>query len=330
MGKFKVKNDLQKLSLDLYECKVTKYSDAEAEDVLRNAINEACGGSFSKNTYMDNKGKVFQILEDTLSISTGYLLYEKFEEFADIHDVELGDTIEFMIEDTSLFKVSTVAVGNRDIRRQKLYGKKLTVSVEKLAIKIYEDLDRFLAGRINWGAMIDRVTDSFVNEIGRRICNAVYASYNDLQDPYKVTMGGTFNEDKLTDAVAHVEASTGKPARIYGVKAALGKITTAQVSDDMKNTRNQLGYYGIFKGTPMTMLPQGHLAGTSDFAISNDYLIVAPDGEKIVKVLLEGESTVEESPKGDSRHDESIEFLMARKVGVAAIKANNYAIVKFS
>ena len=328
MAKFKVKNEIQKLSLDLYKGNVEKYSNEEANEVLRQAINDACGGTFTKNTFMDNKGKVFQILEDTLSIATGYTLYERFEDLAEIHDVALGDTIEFTIEDTDLFKISTISVGNRDIRRQKLYGKKLTVSVEKLAVKIYEDLDRFLAGRINWANMIDRVVASFAHEIGIRIYNSVYSAYDSLTAPYQVAMSGTFDEAKLIDAIAHVEASTGKPAKVLGTKKSLAKITTAEVSDEMKNTRNQIGHYGVFKGTALNVLPQGHKAGTTTFAVSDDFLIVIPDGEKIVKVILEGDVTVEESPQGNARNDEAMEFFMARKVGVATITANNYAIVR--
>ena len=59
MAKFKVKNEIQKLSLDLYNGNVEKYSNEEANEVLRQAINDACGGTFTKNTFMDNKGKVF-------------------------------------------------------------------------------------------------------------------------------------------------------------------------------------------------------------------------------------------------------------------------------
>jgi hypothetical protein len=328
MAKFKVKNEIQKLSLDLYNGSVEKYSVEEANDVLRTAINDACGGTFNKNTYMDNKGKVFQILEDVLSIASGYTLYERFEDLAEIHDVALGDTIEFTIEDTDLFKISTISVGNRDIRRQKLYGKKLTVSVEKLAVKIYEDLDRFLAGRINWANMIDRVANSFAHEMGIRIYNSVYAAYDSLTAPYQVAMSGTFDEAKLIDAIAHVEASTGKVAKVLGTKKSLAKITTAEVSDEMKNTRNQIGHYGVFKGTALNVLPQGHKAGTSTFAVSDEFLIVIPDGEKIVKVILEGDVTIEEAPQGNARNDESIEFFMGRKVGIATITANNYAIVR--
>ena len=328
MAKFKVKNDLQELSLDLLTGQVKKYSTDEANDILRNAIIDACGGEFNRYTYMDNKGKVFAILAETLQVAVGYTMYEKFSELADFHNVALGDTIKFKIEDTSLFKVYTTSKGNRDIDRQKLYGEYLTVATERIAVKIYEELDRMLSGRINWSTMIQRVADSMAYEIGKRIYNAVYGAYDIVSAPYKASMSGTFSATALETAIAHVEASTGKPAKVLGTKKSLAKITTAEVSDEMKNTRNQIGHYGVFKGTALNVLPQGHKAGTTTFAVSDDFLIVIPDGEKIVKVILEGDVTVEESPQGNARNDEAMEFFMARKVGVATITANNYAIVR--
>ena len=55
MAKFKVKNDLQELSLDLLTGQVKKYSNDEANDILRNAIIDACGGEFNRYTYGQNK-----------------------------------------------------------------------------------------------------------------------------------------------------------------------------------------------------------------------------------------------------------------------------------
>lgn len=325
-------NPVQKMSLDLYLGRTDQYSISESEDLLKESIIDACGGAWTKNKFIDHRGAVYQILEDSLSIATGYLLYDNFEDMFDTHDLALGDTIDFYVEDTSLFKVSAVSAGNRDIRRQKLYGRKIPITTEKIAVKIYEDLDRFISGRIDWKKMIDRVAESFAHEIGIRAYNAVYGSYDLLGAKYKVTATGTPEaiEDALSDAIAHVESSTGKTARVIGTKKALGKIKIAQVSDEMINTKNQLGHYGTFKGTNMSVLPQGHKAGTTDFAIDDNFLIVIPDGEKIGKLLFEGEYSVEETPQGDSRNDEVIEFFMGRKIGIAVIVANQYAIVKLS
>ncbi len=319
--------DLQKLALDTYNGSVEKYSKVEAEHAIRNAIVDACGGEWNYFSFNKNKWDVYQIMSEVLSVGLGELLIGKFDNFAEVRDTELGDTVEFIVEDKSLFRVATIADGNIDIRKQKLYNGKLAITTEKLAIKIYEEFDRFIAGRIDWATMIDRVQLSYAHEVSVRIYNAIYGSYDTLVAPYQVS--GTFDETKLLDAIAHVEASTGQKAVVFGTKRALAKITTADTSEGMKDKLNVLGHYGMFRGTDLLELPQAHKPGTNDFAVADDFLLVVPNGEKIVKVILEGDVYIYDTEAG-ARNDEQIEFFFGRKVGIGVLKADNYAIYKLS
>lgn len=319
--------DLQKLAVDTYRGSVEKYSKVEAENAIRNAVIDACGGEWNYFSFNKNKWDVYQIMSEVLSVGLGELLTGKFDSFAEVRDTELGDTVEFIIEDKSLFRVATIADGNVDIRRQKLYNGKLAITTEKLAIKIYEEFDRFIAGRIDWATMVDRVQLSYAHEVALRIYNAIYGSYDTLVAPYQVS--GVFDETKLLDAIAHVEASTGQKAVVFGTKRALAKITTADTSDGMKDKLNLLGHYGMFKGTDLLELPQAHKPGTNDFAVADDFLLVIPNGEKIVKVILEGDVYIYDTEAGQ-RNDEQIEFFFGRKVGIGVLKAENYAIYKLS
>lgn len=319
--------DLQKLAVDTYRGSVEKYSKVEAENAIRNAVIDACGGEWNYFSFNKNKWDVYQIMSEVLSVGLGELLTGKFDSFAEVRDTELGDTVEFIIEDKSLFRVATIADGNVDIRRQKLYNGKLAITTEKLAIKIYEEFDRFIAGRIDWATMVDRVQLSYAHEVALRIYNAIYGSYDTLVAPYQVS--GVFDETKLLDAIAHVEASTGQKAVVFGTKRALAKITTADTSDGMKDKLNLLGHYGMFRGTDLLELPQAHKPGTNDFAVADDFLLVIPNGEKIVKVILEGDVYIYDTEAGQ-RNDEQIEFFFGRKVGIGVLKAENYAIYKLS
>lgn len=319
--------DLQKLAVDTYRGSVTKYSKTEAESAIRNAVVDACGGEWNYFSFNKNKWDVYQIMSEVLSVGLGELLIGKFDNFADVRDTELGDTVEFLVEDNSLFRVATIADGNTDIRRQKVYNKKLTITTEKLAIKIYEEFDRFIAGRIDWATMVDRVQLSYAHEVSIRIYNAIYGSYDTLSAPFQVS--GVFDETKLLDAIAHVEASTGQKAVVFGTKRGLAKITTADTSEGMKDQLNLLGHYGVFRGTDLLELPQAHKPGTNDFAVADDFLLVVPNGEKIVKVILEGDTYIYDTEAGQ-RNDEQIEFFFGRKVGVGVLKADNYAMYKLS
>ena len=319
--------DLQQLALDTYKGSVQKYSKSEAENAIRNAVIEACGGEWNFYSFNKNKWDVYQIMAEVLSVSLSELLIDKFNNFCEIRDTELGDTTEFIVADKSLFRVATIADGNTDIRRQKLYNGKLTISTEKLALKIYEDFDRFISGRIDWTEMVNRVQLSYAHELSIRIYNAIYDSYNTLVPPYQVS--GVFDEAKLLEAIAHVEAATGQKAVVFGTKTALAKITTATASDGMNDKLNLLGHYGMFRGTDLMELPQAHKAGTNTFAVADDFLLIVPNGEKIVKMVLEGDAYVYDTEAG-VRNDEQIEFFFGRKAGIGVLKADNYAIYKLS
>jgi len=319
--------DLQKLAVDTYRGSVQKYSKTEAEGAIRSAVIDACGGDWNYYSFMKNKYDVYQIMSEVLSVGLGELLIGRFDNFAEVRDTQLGDIAEFTVEDNDLFRVATIADGNTDIRRQKLYNGKLQITTEKLAIKIYEEFDRFLAGRIDWTTMVDRVQVSYAHEVSVRIYNAIYGSYDTLVAPYPIS--GTFDEAKLLDGIAHVEASTGQEAVVFGTKRALAKITSTEASNGMKENLNILGHFGTFRSTDLLELPQAHKPGTNDFAIADDFLLVVPNGEKIVKIILEGDAYIRDTEAG-ARNDEQIEFFFGRNVGIGVLKSDNYAIYKLS
>lgn len=323
--------ELKQLSIDLNKGKPqANFSIEEGNEMIRGAMLEICGGKFDRYAVRDNMGGLFRLISEIMTPGLGELLVGKFDDFAEVREVELGDSLEFNIQNNSLFKVSSIAAGNRDIRRQRIFDKKLKVETEKLAIKIYEELDRFIAGRIDWIELTNRVQTSFQVKISTMIYNAIYDSYTDLEAPYKVN--GSFDEEALLATIAHVEASTGQEAAVYGTKTALAKITLdpTVMSDGMKDNLNLLGHIGQFRGTDLFTLPQAHKNGTNDFLVSDDFLLVVPAGEKIVKVVLEGDVVVDDRGDGsaNARNDEQLEFFMARNVGVGVLKADRYAIYR--
>lgn len=321
--------ELQQLALDTYKGQVKVYSQVDAENAIKKAINEACGGEWNFYSFQQNKWKVFQIISEVLSVSTGTLLADKFKEFIDVKDTNLGQQLEFTVKNSDLFRVASIANGNYDIRRQKVFNSKLTVQTEKLAIKIYSDIEDLMTGVIDWQEMVNRVMLSFANEIGVRIYNAIYGSFDSLVAPYAYS--GTFNEDKLQEMIANVEAGTGQKAIIYGTKKALSKIQNADktlISEDMKNQINLTGHYGQYQGTPLMELPQAHVAGDkSKLVVADDFLLVIPQDEKIVKVALEGDAEAYDTPVG-TRNDGQVEFYFGRRVGVAVLLAYIYGIYK--
>lgn len=321
-------SDLAKLSLDVYNGKVQNYSKADGENAIRKAILDAVGGEWSPYAFEANKQKVFAIMAEVLSEPLQAIFIDQFNGFADFKNVELGENNVFIINNNDLFKVATISDGNTDIRRQTIGQRKLTVSTEKIAVKIYVELDLFLAGRVDWADMITRVAKSFQVEIGTRIYNTIYNSYSSLTSPYAIS--GAFSETNLADLVAHVQAKTGASnVVIYGTKKALAKITNLNLSDSMKDQLNMTGYLGTFQGTPCLALPQSHTSGTDTFAVNDSFLLVLPADEKIVKFVYEGKPYVYDTPIG-ARNDEQLEYFYSIKCGVSAMIATYYGIYRLA
>ncbi len=333
------RNDIVKLAVDVYKGTLhDKYSKDEALETLRQAFVDLNGGSTKLNykKLRDNR-EMFSILEEILDIVLVEGIQEDnfFQNFVDYRNIKLGDEINFYMEDPSLFIVSEIADGTQNIRRQRLNaGQSYTVPTSRKAIKIYEELDMLLAGRIDFNKMIDKIGKSFRAQIGLDIYNAMYDAFNTLPPAFAVN--GAYDEEQLVELVDRVEAVTGRKAIIAGTRVALRKVTQAVVSESAKETYNELGYYGVFNGTPMVKIQQaispGSIAsGEYAFAISNNDLFVIASDVKPIKFVTEGESLIiENTSNGNKNQDLSVEYMFTNKWGTGVVLSTMFGIYRMA
>ena len=320
--------ELVKLALDMKKGKITNYTKDEANEVLRQELIELNGGSDKLNAKSFRKyPEMFEIIEQILDNAISDGITDQFSDFVETVQLDWGDTQVFTMDENRLFDVSVVADGNGDIRRDRLDSSEVTVRTKTYAVSVYEELHRILAGRVSFDRMIDIVARSYENKIQTDIYNAIYNSYDQLGATYSTT--GTFTEATLNDLISHVEASSNSEAMILGTKSALAKIDKDKVSDTMIDERNRMGYVGIYNGTPLVEIRQVHRSGTHEFAIDNNFLIVAPQGlEPFVKLILEGDSLIEEVTEG--RKDMQREYRFIKKAGFAVLASSNYGIYRLT
>jgi len=320
--------ELVKLALDMKKGKITNYTKDEANEVLRQELIELNGGSDKLNAKSFRKyPEMFEIIEQILDNAISDGITDQFSDFVETVQLDWGDTQVFTMDENRLFDVSVVADGNGDIRRDRLDSSEVTVRTKTYAVSVYEELHRILAGRVSFDRMIDIVARSYENKIQTEIYNAIYNSYDQLGATYSAT--GTFTEATLNDLISHVEASSNSEAMILGTKNALAKIDKDKVSDTMIDERNRMGYVGIYNGTPLVEIRQVHKSGTHEFAIDNNFLIVAPQGlEPFVKLILEGDSLIEEVTEG--RKDMQREYRFIKKAGFVVLASSNYGIYRLS
>ena len=321
-------NDIVKLAVDAYRGNVEKYSTNQSMDTLRQALVDLNGGStmldYKKIRDGECKG-LFTLIETILSrtVVEGLQGDEFFNSLVEFRNVAEGDKNLFIVEDNNLFVVAEIADGTQAIRRQRLGGSSETAIPTSLkGVKIYEELNRVLSGRVDFNHFINKVAESFRVQL--------------LNDIYAVWMGataeqmggvtyfpaaGSYDEDELLELIAHVEAAAGgKPATIIGTKKAIRNLKPAMDSDGYKNDMYNMGYAGKFYGTPVVITPQRHKVGSTDFVMADDVLTIIAGDDKPIKCVREGNPIV---LMGDPMHNMDLTqtYMYCEKYGLGIVLA---------
>lgn len=242
-------NDIIKVAVDAYHGTPEKYSVGQSMGLLKKALVEANGGSTTLNYRKIRDGEcngLFTLVEEILTrtVVEGLQEDDYFNALVDFRNVPAGDKNIFLVEDNNLFVVSKVADGTVGVRRQRLGGVSETaIPTERRYVKIYEELDRVLAGRIDFNDMISRVSESFKNQLLEDIYALwMNASADDLGGVTYFPAAGVYDEDELLDLIAHVEAAAnGKPATIIGTKKAVRTLAPSIQGTDSKSDLYNLG-----------------------------------------------------------------------------------------
>lgn len=320
--------DIVKLAVDSYKGRVQKYSTEQSQELLKEALIQANGGSTVLDYKKIRDGKcpgLFSLVEEILSntVVEGLQGDEYFNALVDFRNVNEGDQNRFIVKDKNLFVVSETADGTQGVRRQRLGGETETAIPTSLrTVRIYEELNRVLAGRVDFNDFITNVAESF----RQQLLNDIYtlwsgATADQFGGQTYFPSAGAYDEDALLDLISHVEAAAnGQKATIIGTKKALRNLKGSIVSDSAKEDVYNLGYVGKFYGTPVVATPQRHKVGSTDFVLDDDVITIVAGDDKPIKVVYEGSPIV---LMGDplSTADFTQEYLYGEKYGMGIVLA---------
>ena len=325
------KANVIKLAVDAIQNKVPNtYSKDQTSETLRQAFIDANDGSAKFDIKaLRRHPELFEIIETIVPtiIQEGLKGDEFFMNYVDYRNLALGDDEEFWSEDRSLFLVADAAHGTQGIRRQRLnVGEKVTIAKTLKVIKVYEELNRLLAGRVDFNTFVAKVGKSMLNEV----YNDIYTAFNGIaastagmtSDYYK---SGTYAEDTLITLIDHVEAANNAPASIVGTRSALRKITTASVGDEARSDMYNFGFYGKFNGTPMFVAKQRHAIGTDNFILDTDKAYVVASNDKFIKEVDVGEGLLID---GDpmNKADLTKEYLYGQETGTGILLSGRLGV----
>lgn len=318
-------DNIVKLASDMYFGRVdTNFAASDMQknsEVLRQELIDINGGksTVSYKDLRDNKA-IFQIIELILeaTVLSGFKDNPFFEKFVDYKNIKLGDQNSFYIPDNSLFTVADTAEGIYGVRRQRINkGQNVTIPTQLKTVQVYEEANRLLSGRIDIVEFLDKLEKSFMNRRGQDIYNTFLNGIGQLNAAF--IANGVFVENTLLNICENVEAATGNAPMIVGTRTALRAVNTAIVSEKMRESHNELGYYGSFNGINMMRIPQIHAQGTFNFLITNRDLFVVTSDTNPVKFVTEGDAIVESSKSMFENADMTYDIFAGERNGVALV-----------
>lgn len=300
-------NKLIKLAVDTVKGVPSAFSEGNPSDVIRNALIEANGGSTKIDVKAMRKtnGSFFELVEELIvaSIIEGLPESNPIFKWAETKNGKAGDKPEFKVHKDSVLAVAEVANGTLGIRRQRIFGDTTkTLTPIPHAVKVYEELQRLLAGRADWVDFVNAVSRSFILDTNRAIADA-FASIA-TTTPNVISETGSFSEASMVSLIEKVEMNNpGKTAKIFGTKTALRNLamsTSNMVGETIKDDYYNMGYMGKFNGTDVFELKNGlKTDGTTKILDDTKLYVIATD-EQFIKYYNEGDALIVESKLGDN------------------------------
>ena len=329
-------NDVVRTAIDYIKKVPSKeFSRENIAGTIREALIELNGGSTKIDPRKFYRGaELFETIQELIPVIIDEGLKEvdnPILNLVDYRNIADGDLNEFIVKGKAIFAVADTANGIRGVRRQRIPdGYKASVPTTMKLIRVYENLGRLLAGRVDFNDFIQGVNESFQ----QRILSDAYAAISGVTSSTaglnsKYIKAGAYDEGELITLIQHVEAATGKVAKIYGTKAALRKVTTAKESDEALSDLYNIGYYGRFNGTEMIMLRQAHIPGTDTFILNDNQLYILAGDDRPIKVVNEGNGILYARSAFDN-NDLTEEYYYGQNFGVGIICAEKIGIKTIS
>lgn len=333
-------SDIVRLAVDYHNGKVENFSREDSMSTLRQALVELNGGETKLNYRNIRDGKcaeLFAVIEEIvkLTVRDGWQNNFFVQNFVDVRNVAEGDDPVFYVEDAVLLHVDKNGRGNGGVRRQRLPGyKKVAVDTQFYTIRVYEELEKLLAGHVDLNHMIDVVGKSFARQYTADVIT-MWEAATDAQlggQRFYPTVGN-YSEAALLDVIEAVEAAAGKTATLVGTKSALRNLN-GLVSGNANNSAEiaredvyNMGYVGKFYGSPVIALPQFE-NGNGGYGMSDKIITVIATDDKPIKQVVEGDPII---ITGDplANRDLTQEYLFGQKTGLALAIAANTGIGKY-
>jgi hypothetical protein len=229
----------------------------------------------------------FVLVSEVLDTILPEVIIDSFRRVAEVSVIGKGNTKTFGVPNKKNFVVNKVSRGTRMTEPQRLYKGDSILIPEPRMITIKENFEEILMGRVDWGQLITRASESFEIEVTTEIYTTIANTYSTLETNFKEA---GFSQSAFVSLAQRIEAMNRAGVVVMGTKVALQSILPSNdhLKEALGSEYNTYGYIRNFMGVDLMEIPQTITPNTTDFAISNNELYFFSLGtDKPIKMAME-------------------------------------------
>lgn len=310
------------------------FSVENVNEALVDELNQLAG---SINQFMKNRYDIYEILIETADEIVPNRVIDALSPFAEIKVVKQGQKAVFKKKvGRSRAKKFLTQVGLSGVYETfRLDSTTFEIPAHAVGGAVTIDFERLLDGAESIKDVMDIMTEGLVDSVFLEVQKALRGALNATARPTVnkfsqnnfdgaemmklINVVRAYGESAVIFAPPEFVAAMGPDAIVPGDTGVQGVYAPQDIA-----SIHEKGYITMFRGTPIVQIPQSFVDENNQKTWIDPRLayILPTGGEKVVKVVLEGDTQVNDF----KNRDNSMEIHVYKKMGAAILTHYNWAI----
>ena len=305
------------------------FSVSNVDAAVADGFKALCG---SVNNFMKNRYDIYEMIIEAVEEVVPQNVIAAVSPFAEVVSVPQGQKAIFKLRNklgrerakqfltqvglSGVYETFRLDVGNFEVGAHAVGG----------AARL--DFERFLDGSDTMSELMEIVTEGLENAVYVEVHKALVNAVDALEGTAMKVSVTEHDPEALQKLVGKVR-SYGRGAAIFATPEfieAMGPdaIAPETYSPEDIESIHKTGRIKIFRGTPVIELPQSYTDETHTTTyLPSSYAYVFPTGgQKIVKVVLEGNTQIYDAVN----RDQSVEINVYKKMGAAVMTSTDWGV----
>lgn len=312
----------------------SNFSVENVNAALLDQIRDLAG---SMNQFMKNRYDIYDIIIETADEIVPNKVINALGAFAEVQVVGQGDKAIFKkgIGKNRAKKFLTQVGLSGVYETFRLDKETFEVPAYAIGGGATIDFERFLDGAENMADLMDIITEGLTDAVFGEVQKALKAAVTATGRPAaNLVSQNTFDAEKMMSLISVVRAY-GQSAVIFAPPefvGAMGADAIVPVGSSYQGVYSpkdidaihDTGYVNLFRGTPIVQIPQSFIDENNEKTWIDPQLayVLPTGGEKVVKVVLEGQTQINDF----KNRDNSMEIYAYKKMGAAILTHYNWGI----